>query len=567
METLPVGTATLSETLSLLVNRVSNLFYNKSHIRAIMEYSQTDEDDLGTAAHELLKEISARNPNVFKAHANELCRNLEAQAPTPSKTNPAGALDSMKACASFTHIFPDNVPKDSKFPQSMVRYALHGSPPAIAKYAVSIIFSSADKKEMYMKDLLRECVDGFTYGLNNFLVKLACLSQLMLRAYKDLEDAIDPVMDIAIKQVLLRVRRPGIEEESAWQENVDEDCEAKIWALKILVNRLRSQENADSAREIARPVYQMLNTLIEKKGELSTSVSTPKSHTSRLRLQAALLHLKLCSMKAFDGFLTAAAFNKLAMVAQDALFPVREGFVDKVKKYLGQDRLPARFYTVVFLLAFEPIDRLREDTQTWVRAQAKKLSKTKKPYLEIAFARLLSLLAHHPDFYNSAADLEDFVRYIMFYLKTVATEEMLPLLYYISQRVKAVQDAISPNMSDNLYCLSDLAQAVILHYEEMHNWSMQTYEGKIGLPSSIFAALPNHEAAQEIARKQYLPEQLIDQLGSLVKGTIRSKKVSGDNSILSYRSSLISFFAAKIRLGSRTPCKATIECCAEEWSC
>jgi len=151
--------------------------------------------------------------------------------------------------------------------------------------------------------------------------------------------------------------------------------------------------------------------------------------------------------------------------------------------------------------------------------------------MEALFARFISLLAHHPDFYRDpdaekdVDNLKDYVQYIMFYLKCVATEENLSLIYHVAQRVKSVQDGIDPAKSDNLYFLSDLAQEVIRRYEEAHGWSMQAWPGKLKMPSGLFAALPNHEVAQQIAMKQYVPEALLDQLDDLVRANLKSKKV------------------------------------------
>jgi sister-chromatid-cohesion protein PDS5 len=76
--------------------------------------------------------------------------------------------------------------------------------------------------------------------------------------------------------------------------------------------------------------------------------------------------------------------------------------------------------------------------------------------------------------------------------------------------------------------LSDLAQAVITKWEEKKGWSMQVWPTKVGLPTGLFAALPSHEVAQEIAEKSYLPEEMEDLLNNLVRKADQ-KKVSSQS--------------------------------------
>ena len=552
------ATPPMVATLNLLVCKAANILSNKSHIRPIIEISQSNEKALGSAAHELLRHISSKNASVFTIHAEEVCRSLELQAPSAAKANDDNALDLLKTCSIFARRFPDKIVKDRKFFQAMVQFALNGSPPKAAKHAVSIIMASSDKKQIYAKDLLQKCVDGFEYGAEGFLTKLACLSQLMLLAAKDLEDDLDPVLDIAIRQVLHQSRQSAVEIGQDWQDVPGEECEAKLWALKLLVNRLRCYDDIESLGDIAAQVYMLLNTLLARNGEVSNKDPTPDPHRSRLRLQAALLHTKLCCKRGFDALLSPRGFNRLAIVAQDPVPQVRSLFVRNVMRQLGRDRLPSRFYAILFLLAFEPTMKLKDEAVTWLRARSATLSRTStnntnssaKPashVIESVFSRFLSLLAHHPDYTPAPEDLKEFAQYILFYLKAVASESNLSLIYHVAQRVKSVRDAISPSPSDgsrapnadtvanntdpseNLYTLSDLAQVVIRRYEEAQNWSMQTFSGKIHMPAKIFSPLCGHNAAQDIAQRQYLPDEAVEEVEGLMKGAMKARKRKNDD--------------------------------------
>ena len=119
---------------------------------------------------------------------------------------------------------------------------------------------------------------------------------------------------------------------------MDEECEAKCWALKILVNRLRSLEDVETAKQVAGPVYKLVNALIAREGELSKKNDTPKHHKSRLRLLAATSMLKLCSTKMFDDILTHVEFGRLACVAQDPSSNVRRGFHRETSEVFSQEQ-------------------------------------------------------------------------------------------------------------------------------------------------------------------------------------------------------------------------------------
>ncbi|GAB7348733.1 hypothetical protein MBLNU459_g7468t2 [Dothideomycetes sp. NU459] len=525
-------------TLLPMVHQASVLVYNKSHVPTIVELSRTEGKDLSSTAHEVLKEISTHNPEVFKAHVRALCTSLEEQAPSGDSPSDHGVVETLKACAGFAQRFPSEIPHEREFLKSMVEFALHGNPPAAAKHAVSVVVAADEKKDMYVKDIVTKCVTDFSYGQDGYLSRLAALSQLMLLSAKDIEDEHDSILEIAIQEVLLQVRTEASEDDPAWQEEIDDECAAKIYALKILANRLRSYATSSSGAEMettvtetARPVFKLLTALVRDDGEMSKNQRTPAHHRSRLRLTGAILILKLCGAdKRFDALLAPKDFNQLVLIVQDGLPEVRAAFVAALKKHLGQSTLPLRFYTLVFLFAFEPIESTKEATVTWLKGRSSAFAKSGDTIMEASFARFISLLAHHPDFSMDVENLKDFLNYIMFYLKTVATSENIPLIYYVAQRIKSVQDGIDPAMSDNLYCLSDIAQAAIRRYQEVQGWNLSVWPGKLRLPSGLFAPLSSHAIAQEISEKQYAPEELLDQIDDLVTASMRSKKRKVENS-------------------------------------
>jgi len=515
------------DTLLPLLYRSGCFMFNRSHLPTFMDYSKSDKNGLGSIAHEVLNEISERNPELFKAHIGDLCKDLVDQTPTASNPNEPAVVDSLKACASYSRKYPKEVPMDRTFIQTMTSYALYGQPPRAAKYAVHILLSKNDaKSHTSAADLVQKTLKDWEYGGPFFLNKLYTLSQLELLAPKAMEDVDEQVLNICVQQLLLEVRADAKDSDPKWVDDadLDDECKAKCLALKILVNRLRSIEDAESAQSSTKAVWKLLRSLISKGGELCKTKDTPKHHKSRLRLVAAKLILKLCTQKHFDDHLTPTDFDTLAWMTQDDVMEVRHAFIGKLQKYLAEGKLRARYYTIIFLTAFEPNTDFKHRIETWVRSRARHFQDAKQSVMEAIMPRLLSLLAHHPDYSQDLDDLVDHARYLVFYTSLVATEANLGLIYKYAERVKQTKDAVYPEL-DNHRVLSDLAQAVIRKWQEKKNWTFEAYPGKIGLPVGLYIALQSHDEAQEVAEKQYVPDGIDEKLDELLRAIDR-KKVS-----------------------------------------
>jgi sister chromatid cohesion protein PDS5 len=518
-------TSTL-DTLIPMIYRSASIMFNRSHLSTFMDYSKSDKDGLGAVSHEILNEISQRNPDLFKTHVVELCKDLVERAPSDEKENDPAVVDTLKACSSYSKKYPSEIPQDKRFNQTLVAYALYGRPVKVAKFAVNILMAKKDDKSMVTAtNLLQKIMKDWSYDAPHFLNNLATVSQLELLAPKVTFDHDDDILDMTVQKLLLQVRADASEKDPSWVDDTEMDNElhAKLLALKIHVNRLRSTEDVEEAKERAKPVFKLLRTLVTKSGELCKVKDTPKHHKSRLRLRAAQLMLKLCTIKHLDDMLTPAAFNELAYVTQDPEPGVRRGFVEKLQKYLVQNRLKSRFYTIIFLTAFEPMAEFKQHVETWIRSRARAFEGRDQHVMEALMGRLISLLAHHPDYSPELDELVDHARYILYYVSNVATESNLGLIFKYAERVKQTLDGINETESDNLYVLSDLAQAVIRKWQEKKNWSFQAYPQKVGLPMGLYAHLPSHDVAQKIAQKQYIPDGIDERLDDLLKAADKKK--------------------------------------------
>jgi sister-chromatid-cohesion protein PDS5 len=440
--------------------------------------------------------------------------------------NDASVVDILKAYSSYSKKYPDEVGLDRNFIQTLMDYALYGTPHKAAKYAVNIILSKNDDKgKVTATNLLQKVMKNLKYGSPNFLNKLASICQLARLAPTVTADFDDAVSDLTIKEILREVRTDAQPTDPAWvpESNMDEELQAKCLSLRILVNRaLASSEDAD-AEDRVKPLFKLLKTFVVQEGEFCKTKDTPLHHKKHLRLLAGQCILKLCTVKKYDDQFDPASFNKLAELVQDSELQVRRHFMEKLQGYLTRGTLRARFYTILFLVAFEPVADVKDRIEAWIRSRARFYAEAKKPVLEAMMGRLIPLLAHHPDFSPEAEDLQDFAKYILFYLNLVGTEQNIAHIYKYAERVKQTRDALKPDASDNLYILSDLAQSMITKYQERRNWSFQAWPDRVGLPTGLYTALPSSEAAQQIAKKQYIPDELDEKLDDLVKALDRKK--------------------------------------------
>jgi sister-chromatid-cohesion protein PDS5 len=546
----PTNTVSLLETITPLLYRCALLVYNRSHVPAIMEIARSSENGLSETAHEILKQISSRNPEVLKTHINDMCKELEKHAPTASRTEDLSAADSLKACAAFARKFPDEVSKERKFLTALTNYALFGSPRG-SKHAVSIIMTVADKKEMYANEIVQKALKGWKYGAPHFLARLAAVSQISLLAPAAAKDEEDQILQIAVAD-LISQNQSGDSDQSTWSEKPSEETTAKELALKLLVNRCRSEDDkADPTAfdELVNNVYVILMKLVESDGEYTETKDTPKAQRSRLKLIAVKLILKLCkSKRRCEELVAPAMFNSIARTLIQKPHEVRSGVTGQLKKYLGQDRLNQRWFTPLFLLAFDPHTELRTSTVTWLKSRVQSLARQQQQakiqgkrvhenVMEALMARLISFLAHHPDYPQKDAeeydlDLVEFCKYFVFYLQAVANEDNLSLIYHVAQRPKQARDAVSgtDEVSERLYVLSDLAQATIRNYADLmpaHAKGinlLQALPYKIGLPASLFSNLRSAEDGVRIREQNFLSEDVEEELAKVVRVSVKGTK-------------------------------------------
>lgn len=522
--------ATCLDTLIPLLYRSSSLMFNRSHLTTIMDYSKKDKEGFSTVAHEVLNDISQRNPDLFKAHSENLRKEIVDQVPSASRPNDPAVVDILKAYSSYSKKYPTDVAYDRKFIQVLMDYALYGAPARVSKYAVNVLLAkSDDKSKVTATNLLQKAMKELDYGSTHFLTRLSAVSQLERLAPTVTTDFNERIRELTINTILRQVRTEEEDPKRTWVEDEDmnEELQAKCLSLKILVNQALANQQEPDAVDRVKVILKLLKTFVVEEGEFckNEATPTPSAHRKRLRLLAGQLILKLCTVKVYDDQFSAASFNKLAELVQDNELNVRRRFMEKLQNYLTRGRLRARYYTILFLAAFEPVSEVKTRVETWLRSRARYFEATKRRAMESMMGRLIPLLAHHPDYSSETEDLKDFASYFLFYLGAVATEENVSLIFKYAERAKQTRDAISPENSERLYILSDLAQAVVRKWQERRNWAFQAWPESVGLATGLYQALPSSEIAAEIAKKQYIPDELDSKLDDLIRALDR-KKVS-----------------------------------------
>jgi len=548
------GTSPMLDTLTAMLYQCSLVIYNRSHIPAIMKFARSPNMSYADVAQEVLREISDKVPEVMKTHIQALCQELEEAAHSQKSSESASAVDALKACSAFSKRFPEDVPVNRKFELAMMQFVQFSSSPKAAKHATSIILNTSNKKELRAKEIVTKAVKRYHSDASNKLPQLAAIAQVCLQAPQEASVEEDAILQIAMTETLQKNKSSSSDEDqAAWTDDIDEETAAKQLALKILVNRCRSgnRESRDSFNALATPVIDILMKTIRKDGEITPTEDTPATQRNRLRLDAARFVLKLCRHQPIcEELLTPQMFMTIAHILINPPYQVRGGLIQQLKKYLNQGKLNTRWLTVFFLLAFEPpTTDLRQSTMAWLKSRSAYYARLQKQarsndnkaqttnVMEMIFARLLSMLVHHPDYPAKGTpgfegELLDFAKYIVFYLQACATEENLSLIFHIAQRVKQAQDALSvdEDVQERLYVLSDLAQATIRNYADLmpaHAKGinlLQTWPGKAHLPSTLFKAINGHVKAQEIAAKNYLPEDVALGLEHLVRRMVRNTK-------------------------------------------
>lgn len=514
-------------TFTILFYRACYSILNRSCITPIVEITRDSSSKLHQTAQSFLKNISASQPTLMKSHVHDLVAAIENGKPGFD-----GSVDTLKAVNSLAERFIELIPQTNEFFGSLVKLALQGSSEE-ATEAVKLI-SFSEEKDIYFNEVIVVATD---LSLENpkLPTHLSAIAELYACAPDLIETKHQEIQAFLTQQVLLSNTTEARDTDPEWvdDDKLDSACQSKIFALHVLVNRLKQIVDPEVTKELSKPVFSLLASLIGNMGEIvrPSAGVTPAHYRARLRLESGLLLLHLASSPNIEKVIRPQEIIRMAVLVQDGVLQIRQRFLHTLMQLWSEEKIPRRFVTLIFVAAFEPDHELLHYVSTWIRARVAFEHKNQQNRLpmEKTFSTLLHLLVHHQESFEDVntdeegADEDeeekkkvkekqtlDFViktaAYIVFYLSTVATEENISMIFYISQRIKQYRDNIDEGLSDRLYLVSDIAQFIIIKYQEFKGWSVDTWPGRLQLSADIFMPMPSVEIAQKVAKTTYLPD-------------------------------------------------------------
>ncbi|CAO3563672.1 unnamed protein product [Mortierella alpina] len=508
------------EVFSILLERISLMLLNYEVVSQLIRNVDESEEHR-QASGELLRYISLIFPAIFKDHLADITSLLR-------DTEFAGASDSLHTLAEFAKSYPKSVPANAKAQETLEAFLESGT--VTQAIHAMIVLASVPNNESKCLAIAEAVADRLDVASPRLLKDLSILSQVALYSPQSFEKVSHSVVSFIIK-TLLMTNIPGqdvtYDSTIDWvsKANLDDYSQSKIMGLKVLVNRaiMLLESDPGAAQDAVRPVFKLLWTLLSEEGELVAEKNTNAVLKSHLRLNAARLVIKLTrGNPTFEKMVSVADYRRLALVMQDTIFGVRQGFATRVMKYIRSKELHIRYLAVLFLGAHEPELEWRQKVRGFLIQQSKSQAgeDSKLMLNELSLARLLHLLANHPDFVlarsgegdvfkestkqHSLDDLNLTARYIEFYLETMANAENVSLIFYIATLTKTVRFANLNEETQNLYIVSDLAQYLIQERSRSHSWILTSYPGQVKLPRELFAPLGHSDLSVEISKKNYL---------------------------------------------------------------
>lgn len=550
--------ASILDTITIFIRSASYMILNRSSVPTLIKklshnggsasqrskaastsQSQSQSGDLSDAethratANELLEFIAKRCPAMLSMHVPELSRALFEDS------NAMLTQTCLQGLASVAQWNASKVQLDKKAVERLAKLVLKGTP-LQAKFAAKLLAIVATggvrggRKAVGQKagtagmsvsssvafGVLEEVLDSVAQQLaaakcGRQVAILYSLAQFFKHAPDASENVSSTVVrtmlsDILLKPLTASKAKAYANDSEDWIEDVavDDELNAKLLSLQVLTRRCEAFGETDSAGDMAKPVFRLLWAVVGA-GE-AKALNTPAAAKSRMRLQAALCVLKLARHPSYDALIT-REYLDLAFMVQDESFNVRSRLLHKLLTYLQARRIDGRFLAMSFLAAYDPEDENRNMVLRYCQSNSRALPADQRlKHLDVSFARLIHLLAHHPDFSSETnEDLLQFVRYLDFFLDCLAGATNVSLFYYLATRVKGVRDAESQRASEKLYALSELAQLVIRKRAAQHGWTIESYPGRVTLPADIFKPLPSRDVQREIYERQYLPNDLV----------------------------------------------------------
>lgn len=544
-----VSTSDMVSTMKILLYRSSNIFFNKSNTSELIKMSKEQIHKYQQISNEIINRLSSIFPDVFKNQIKVLSDLIVVR-----KTTIEDSL--IQSYSHFMKKYPGYFPDDTEFAESLTLLATEGSP-LQARYAIKVL-GNCDRKEYYVSEIVKKVLP-LEPSSPFFATHLSALAEIYLIQPIALDEHSNEISAVIVEQVLRKNRLDGLKQEYLTTEEWLTDAQLrenfkelhafneKLLSIRLIVNRVRSvvSENAElkDVGTILEKPLKLLTTIVTNSGELVKSspdlVPTPQCCQQRLRLEAGLNILKLAKYPAINVHINNSVISTLTRLLHDKNSEVREIFLASLEKKLSLNAISERFLHLVFFMGHDPEESIKRKAMIWIASNFRRCEGKNDIVYERILARLIHGIAHEERFTRMMADVRgDEVQpevdayayalsYISMYLDSIAKDENISLLYYIASRVKQYRDGQVdhelykmedlPDSAVNLYRVTELCQLMIKELADSKGWTLQTWPGKMKLPSDLFAPMDDYQEAQKVISRIYIPDDVQIELRHTLK--------------------------------------------------
>lgn len=566
-----ITSAEMVSTMKLLLYRAAPILFNKSNIIELMSASKDSLNEFFQISNELLELVASLSPESLQDQVPTMADMLV----TDDIYNPKNSVDSLlRSMHHSLKASPQNFPDSLILTDRLLRLAQEGSP-VQAKYSAKIL-GHHQHKEHFLSEIVSSSVPLDTLS-SQFSSRLAAIAEVCLIEPLVVEDHVQSINDVITEQVLKKNRQTensSLKADWISDEDLAENHQSfqilneKLIVIRYIVNRIRALCLSDNltndpglVKQFEKPI-KLLSLIVSTGGEIvkqnSQLIPTPVLYQQRLRLEAGYGILKLARYSALDPLIDHNVLKKIGRLMYDLSLHVREGFMKKLHGNLSSFAIPEKFLYLVFLMGHEPDQKLLTLASTWIKSSYQRFENKQDMAFERALSRLIHGIAHderYLSYSTNAPDeqglssgvlqaLEYALKFITMYLSNISKDTNISVLYYIASRVKQYRDAtvptsaygngdeLIPSLAVHLYRAAELCQLLIKEYADIKNYTLQTWPGKLKLPTDIFCPMENLEEVLAVIGRQYIEDDLQIELRRKIKSIFgRSSTKRSSNKI------------------------------------
>eukprot|EP00049_Salpingoeca_infusionum_P007810 m.126526 g.126526 ORF g.126526 m.126526 type:complete len:1245 (+) comp13834_c0_seq2:174-3908(+) len=380
----------------------------------------------------------------------------------------------------------------------------------VAKRAVTAL-CTMENCDTQVAQAAEECASNLSVEFDEnerLLPSLKALSYIALLKPDCFADVDSQVLQFVVKSLLMNVANPSDVDEDEedvveWLPEMSTECQAKVLGIKLLVRRIVGRNKHEDLDEmelepLVRPTIRLLTAVLENYGRVKSNDQTPPEDQSRLRLAAGCALLKLAEHTRLRPFVTPYLFRQLGLIMQDSCIEVRRTFCEKLHKGLQPPTPPLpQHYLSLFVLSAIDTKACAEKASshlTWHINLRRQVALNMSE--EARFSHLpehivphaVHLLAHHNFALDDMQALGDTERYLNFLFNALCSKshDNLSLLLGIVNAIKTSEDHETPDESENIYAVCDVAQMILNYKMSQPGFVPHEFPGDILLPTSLY---------------------------------------------------------------------------------